>query len=208
MHLSQNKYSWKKCKGRGPGFASGQPGLYFAPPAASATAERSLSAWGFVGPPAPAGFNPGTSETHAVVVDGYYIDNGSSLGNAIPSLRRKILRSTGVIDDEEVLPGVEDMQVQLGVDMDAAGQPNRGSIDRYMNPGDPIITPGNAAFDPNAEILAVRIWLRIRAERTENGFTDTATYQYADQNVGPFNDGFRRLVISKTIYLRNARPPA
>ena len=60
----------------------------------------------------------------------------------------------------------------------------------------------------NAEILAVRIWLRIRAERTENGFTDTASYQYPDRNVGPFNDGFRRIVVSKTIYVRKARPAA
>ena len=169
---------------------------------------RFVNATIFVGSPAPSGYNPATSESHAVVVNGYYIDNQSSLGPNVPSLRRKVLRSTGVIDDEEVLPGVEDMQIELGLDMDATGQPNRGSIDRYVNPGDPIITPGTGVFDPNAEILAVRVWLRIRAERTENGFSDNTTYQYADQNVGPFNDGFRRLVISKTIYLRNARPPA
>jgi len=52
----------------------------------------------------------------------------------------------------------------------------------------------------------VRIWLRVRAERPEQGFVDTATYTYADINHGPFNDNYRRLVVSKTIYLRNARP--
>ena len=74
-----------------------------------------------------------------------------------------------------------------------------------MNPNDALIFP----YNPNStvEILAVRIWFRIRAERTENGFTDTANYVYADQNVGPFNDSFRRVLVSKTIYLRNARPP-
>ncbi len=169
---------------------------------------RFVDAQIFQGPPAPSGFNPTTSETHAMVVNGYYIDNGSALGPNIPSLRRKFLQADGRIGDEEVLPGVEDMQIQLGVDMDATGQPNRGSIDRYVNPGDPIITPGNAAFNPDAEILAVRIWLRVRAENIENGFTDTTVYQYADQNVGPFGDNFRRIVVSKTIYLRNARPPA
>jgi hypothetical protein len=50
------------------------------------------------------------------------------------------------------------------------------------------------------------VWLRVRADRAEQGFTDTATYTYADTNVGPFNDNFRRIVVSKTIYLRNARP--
>ncbi len=64
-------------------------------------------------------------------------------------------------------------------------------------------TPGST---PTRIVLAVRIWVRVRAERLENGFTDTTNYVYADQNVGPFNDNFRRMVVSKTIYVRNARP--
>jgi type IV pilus assembly protein PilW len=96
--------------------------------------------------------------------------------------------------------------VQFGVDTDAVNTDDRGSIDRYVNTDDPMIDPTNAGFNPTAEILAVRIWVRVRAERLENGFTDTTNYVYADQDVGPFNDSFRRLVVSKTIYLRNARP--
>jgi type IV pilus assembly protein PilW len=110
------------------------------------------------------------------------------------------------MQNQEIIAGVEDFQVQFGVDTDAPDTADRGSIDRWLNPNDPMIDPTNAAFNLNAEILAVRIWVRVRAERAENGFTDTATYVYADRNVGPFNDGFRRLVVSKTIYLRNARP--
>jgi type IV pilus assembly protein PilW len=69
-----------------------------------------------------------------------------------------------------------------------------------------MIDPTNAGFDPNAEILAVRVWLRLRGERVENGLIDNTDYEYADQDFGIFNDGFRRVVVSKTIYLRNARP--
>ena len=98
------------------------------------------------------------------------------------------------------------MQVQYGVDTNLEGDANRGSVDRYVNADDPILDPLTPAFIDDAEILAIRIWLRIRAERFENGFTDTANYVYADQNVGPFNDAFRRIVVSKTTYLRNARP--
>jgi type IV pilus assembly protein PilW len=157
----------------------------------------------------PAGFTATNSETHRLVVNGYYVDRRSSLSplaNTVPSLRMKTLLANGTIQDQEILPNVEDMQIQFGVDTDVFGAPNRGSIDRYVNANDPILDPANAAYLPEAEILAVRIWLRIRAERTENGFTDTTNYVYADRNVGPFNDGFRRLVVSKTIYLRNARP--
>jgi type IV pilus assembly protein PilW len=166
----------------------------------------------FVGAAVPAGFNATTSATHRLIVNGYYVSRTSTVAG-VPSLRRKILRANGagLVDDEEVIAGVEDMQIQFGVDTDIPGtstvpNPNRGSIDRYLNPNDPMIDPTNAAYDPNTEILSVRIWLRVRAERTEPGFTDTTNYIYADQNVGPFNDGFRRLLLSKTIYLRNARP--
>jgi type IV pilus assembly protein PilW len=158
-------------------------------------------------PPPGAGPVPIT-EIHPLVVNGYYVSRSSALGEDVPSLRRKRLAEGGRIVDEEVLPGVEDFQVQFGVDTTPPTQANRGAIDRYVNPGDPIITPGAAGFLPDAEILAVRIWVRLRAERPEIGYTDTATYVYADREVGPFNDGFRRLVVSKTIYLRNARPPS
>jgi type IV pilus assembly protein PilW len=161
-------------------------------------------------PPVPAGYNVATSATHRLIVNGYYVSQTSSIAN-MPSLRRKTLQNGGNIVDEEVLVGVENMQIQFGVDTDAPGtavvpNPNRGAIDRYVHPDDPIINPADVAFNPNAEILAVRVWLRLRAERIENGLVDPTNYQYAGQNFGVFNDGFRRIVVSKTIYVRNARP--
>jgi type IV pilus assembly protein PilW len=154
----------------------------------------------------PKGFTALNSETHALVVNGYYVNRDSSLGPNIPGLRRKMLRNDGKIVDEEVMSGVEDLQVQFGVDTDVPGSVNRGSIDRYVDADDAILALGSPEFLEHAEILAVRIWLRLRAESPENGFTDTSAYSYADHNVGPFNDGIRRLVVAKTIYLRNARP--
>jgi type IV pilus assembly protein PilW len=164
----------------------------------------------FIGPAVPAGYLAATSQTHQLIVNGYYVSQQSTMstpGNPFPSLRMKTLRSVGgvpTIVDEEVLPGVEDMQVQYGIDTDAPGAANRGAIDRYVNAGDPLLNP---VANPDVEILAVRLWLRVRAERLEVGFTDTADYVYADQNTPAFNDQFRRVVVSKTIYLRNARPP-
>jgi type IV pilus assembly protein PilW len=152
---------------------------------------------------------PGSSATHRMVVNGYYISPNSTLntaGNAVPALRRKELGIGPAITDNEVLAGVQDMQIQFGIDTDLIGAPGRGVVDRYVNAGDPLITPGNAAYIPTSEILAVRIWLLVRAERVEPGFTDTTNYVYADRNITP-NDGFRRSLVSKTIYLRNARPP-
>lgn len=158
----------------------------------------------FLGAAVPPGFSPVTSRTHRLVVNGYYVSRTSAMGNTIPSLRTKQLVATAggpAIRDLEVLPGVEDMQIQFGIDTDAVGDPNRGSVDQYVNPGDALLA------QPDVEVLAVRVWLRLRAERPEVGFTDANNYVYADQDVGPFNDGFRRIVVSKTIYIRNARPP-
>jgi type IV pilus assembly protein PilW len=164
----------------------------------------------FVGTAVPGGYNATTSATHRLIVNGYFVSQTSSVAG-MPSLRRKTLQPGGGIIEEEVLVGVEDMQIQFGVDSDLPGtaiapNPNRGAVDRYVNPDDPLIDPTNAGFNPNAEILAVRIWLRLRADRVENGFVDPINYQYADQNFGAFNDSIRRFVVSKTIYLRNARP--
>lgn len=161
----------------------------------------------FTGTAVPGGiFTALNSQTHRLVVNGYYVDRSSTLlGATVPSLRAKVLQGTGVIADQEIVSGVEDLQVQLGLDMDPDGA-NSGSIDRFVDINDPLVDPGDAAFDPDAIVLAVRIWVRVRAERPENGFTDTTNYVYADQNVGPFNDNFRRMVVSKTIYVRNARP--
>jgi hypothetical protein len=160
----------------------------------------------FTGTGTPAGYDPTLNEMHRLLLNGYYIDRASSTGANMPSLRVHTLRLAGTCcDNLEVIPGIEDLQVQLGLDMDPAGD-TWGSIDRYVNVNDPMVDPGNAAFNGDATVLAVRIWLRVRAERPENGFVDTTNYVYADQNVGPFNDGFRRIVVSKTIYLRNTRP--
>jgi type IV pilus assembly protein PilW len=150
----------------------------------------------------PPDFVAGPQELHQLVVNGYYVSTRSTqsfAAAAIPSLRMKtvIAGATGaVIQDREVMPGVEDMQIQFGIDTDAVGAADRGSVDRYVNPGDPLLA--------TSVILAVRVWLRVRAERIEGGFTDGTTYNYADENA-TYNDGFRRVVVSKTIYLRNAR---
>lgn len=160
----------------------------------------------FVGTPAPT--TDTTSEVHELVVNGYYVSQTSSLttaDNTVPSLRRKRLATGPAITDEEVLPGIEDFQVQFGVDTDPVGSAGRGVVNRYVDPGAAIITPGSAGFMPDARILSVRIWVLARAERPELGYENDRTYEYAGVALTP-NDGYRRALVSKTIYLRNARP--
>lgn len=150
----------------------------------------------------PGGFSaPPASNTFALAAHAYYISpDSAALGAGIPSLRRITLVDGPAIQDQEIIAGVEDFQVQFGVD-------TNGDLDvnRYINADNVLVTPGSPSFDPNLQIVAIRIWLRFRSIRPENGFTDGLPYQYADVNDAAPNDEFRRLLISKTIQLRNTR---
>lgn len=156
----------------------------------------------------PGGY-PLTAQTANLIANGYYISQDSGPGPApfgsgigVPSLRRKSLAAGMTVQDQEVSNGVEDMQVQFGITTSPVGAATRGSISRWINPGDPIIDPLSGGFNPNAKIIAVKVWLLLRGERPEVGFTNTTNFVYADQNV-TFNDGFRRLLVSETYQMRN-----
>lgn len=166
---------------------------------------------GVAPPPEPPADPPLQSRSFQLLSRGYYVSRRSSLdtpGNPVPSLRMKTLAGSSLgprIVDQEVVPGVEDLQVQFGVDTDRVGELGRGAVNRYVNPEDPLLDPGDPAFLPEARVLAVRVWLRVRAERPEQGFADTAEYVYADQDAVAPNDAYRRVVVTRTIQLRNAR---
>lgn len=151
----------------------------------------------------PTGYTVADSRTHNLVVNSYYVDANSDLIPGVPTLRRKSLGSLGggpAILDQEVAPGVENLQVLFGVDMTG-----NGNVDRYVNPGDAIITPGAAGYVPAASILTARVWLIVRSITPEIGITDTKAYRPGDIDLGVPVDSFRRLMVSKTILLRNAR---
>ena len=144
-----------------------------------------------------------SSATHTLMVNSYYVSPTSTLIPGVPTLRRKTLTvraGAPFIDDQEVAPGVENIQLQLGIDVD-----EDNTVDRYVNPGDDIYNPAAAGYVPGARVLTARIWLVVRGVTTEFGLQDNRNYQPANANMGQQNDTFRRLQISKTILLRNAR---
>lgn len=156
----------------------------------------------FSGTTVPAGFGVApAAQTFALISHGYYVSPDSvRFGTGVPSLRRKTLVAGPAIEDQEILSGVEDLQLQFGLDTD-------GDLDanRYVNANNPLIVPGDPAFDANAQIVSVRLWLRVRTLQAEQGHTDSHAYVYADHNFPAPNDNFRRLVVSKTIQLRNSK---
>ena len=152
----------------------------------------------------PSEFTPADSATHNLLVHSYYVAQTSDLMPGVPTLRRKTLTVDGgaaVIRDQEVAHGVENIQLQLGVDVN---QDN--AVDRYVNPGGNLIYDPNATnYIPGARVIAARLWLVVRSVTPEVGITDTSTYKPGDVNLGEPNDNFRRMQVSKTILLRNSR---
>lgn len=146
----------------------------------------------------PAAYAPPASQSRALVVNAYYVTTTSTLRNDVPSLRRKSFgnvnaaTASDAITDEEIVPGIEDLQVRFGVDTN--GDTN---VDQYVNPGS---VPAGAA------VISATIWLRIRSEERDFGHRDQTAYQYADMATAwTPNDNYRRIVVSKTITLRNTR---
>jgi type IV pilus assembly protein PilW len=144
------------------------------------------------------------SETHNLLVTSYYVSPTSALINGVPTLRRHRLIGGGGagprIVDEEVAPGVENLQIQFGVDVDADN-----TVDRYVNPGSAIYNPNAVGYIPGARIMTARIWMLVRGVSIEPGVQDARDYRPGDAILGVQNDEFRRMQVSKTILLRNAR---
>ncbi|MEM1262623.1 MAG: PilW family protein [Pseudomonadota bacterium] len=141
--------------------------------------------------------------TFDVSVNAFYVAQRSDLFPNYPSLRRKVLRDVGgapVIEDEEVAPGVENMQIQFGLDTDGDN-----SVDRYVDPDSALIDPADPGFIAGTRVLTARIWLLVRAQAQETGVADNRNFTFGDVDLGVFNDRFRRLLVSKTILLHNAR---
>ena len=151
----------------------------------------------------PSLFSPADSTTHNLMVSSYYVSADSDLIPGVPTLRRKsLVVNAGVssIVDVEVAPGVENLQVQLGIDVD-----EDNTVDRYVNPGDDIYNPTAAGYVPGARVITARIWIVVRGVTREPGIIDTYGYQPAGVNLGTYADDFRRMQVSKTILLRNGR---
>jgi hypothetical protein len=153
-----------------------------------------------------------------LLVRSFYVAADSADKPGLPALRVKELSTNGATPlfvDNEVLPGVEDLQVQFGIDtgdydndgvIDAVVDVNNdgipesdGRATRYVNPDFPGLD--------RLQVVSVRLWLRIRSDQREPGFVDGRTYRYANVVYRPAGDArnFRRILLSRTILLRNSR---
>lgn len=147
----------------------------------------------FIGTTAPGGFSAGATN-YALQATAYFVSNFTTTpGDGLPALKRAILSAGPAIvsrnPQDIVLPGVESLQLQFGIDAN-----DDGNINKYVSADE---------IAPDWELVrAVRIWLLMRAEDAERNYTNTTVYALPDGNFTP-NDGFRRLLVSRTVQIRN-----
>jgi type IV pilus assembly protein PilW len=127
---------------------------------------------------------------HTVHVRAWYLNTSSSEQNSA-ALFRYTLTTNGVMQNQEMVPGVEDFQVSLGVDRD-----NDGAIDGFIDP--------ETAVD--ATVKAVRLWVLVRSMLPEPGHRDSGPWKSVDGNTTTAfepQDSYRRIAVERTVWLRN-----
>jgi hypothetical protein len=155
---------------------------------------------------------------HDLLVRSFYVARDSEDRPGFPSLRFKALASDAggpAFVDSEIMTGIEDLQVQFGIDtgdydndgvIDPAADLNDdgipesdGRATRYVNPDFPGLD--------RLQVVSVRLWLRVRGDQPEPGIDDRRTYRYADVEYTPAGEErrFRRMLLTRTIMLRNSR---
>ncbi len=124
----------------------------------------------------------------------YYIRRHSvTVGDGIPTLCVEQLMGNRMATDC-LVEGVEDLQLEFGLDTDRDGVPD------LFRPN-----PGKGDLDRTA---AIRLYLLMRTVNRLPGGDDQRTYYLGSRRIVRPGDGFYRRVISTTVSLRNLRGPA
>ncbi|MCG8433341.1 MAG: PilW family protein [Gammaproteobacteria bacterium] len=139
---------------------------------------------------------------HAYFIRDHADANGNQKLDDIPTLSRVEIHDSGntavIRDKTEIARGVQDLQIQFGIDTD-----HDGLVNKFVDPDHPDAADAT-------RIIAARVWLLMRAEKPEVGFYDLDEYVMGGKTVDPNpdddnpSDNFRRMLVSTTVTLRNA----
>lgn len=124
----------------------------------------------------------------------YYIRNFSdTAGDGLPSLCRKVLTVAAVptMATECIGRGIEDLQIEYGLDTDGNGTPNR-----YL---------ANPTLTEMQQAVTVRIYLLARTQDRDIKYTDPRTYQFSNMPAYTPADNFHRRLYSITVGVYNRR---
>ncbi|WP_372865301.1 PilW family protein [Spongiibacter sp.] len=154
-----------------------------------------------------------TARVRAYMVRSYFVsscEDCSASGDGRPTL--KVLEYAG--GSRSVLPlvsGVEDIHFAYGLDLDGDGGP-----DCYAaNPGSTVAPSGcptanwsSTAVENWRDVVSVRVDMLIRSEEEVLGSAVKDTYDLGRASaLGPFDDRFKRQVVSSVVMLPNIAGP-
>lgn len=133
------------------------------------------------------------SRVHDLEVSVFYVSADSTAQRGWPSLRRKRLVGGGrpAFQDEELVSGVEDMQVEFGLD---DPEDEDDAIDRWVTP---------AALPVDDTPRAIRLWIRARSDTPETPVIAQAAVAYSNRVLPSVPSRFRHKLASRVIELRN-----
>jgi type IV pilus assembly protein PilW len=134
------------------------------------------------------------TRNHALHAYAYYISNFTdAAGDGIPSLRRVALVNGPAMQNQMLVSGVADLQVQFGVDVD-----NDDAIDRYVDPDDVTDWSG---------VYAAKIWLLLRSDEKQNGVDTTKSYSIAGASPANYGgvDDYSYFLATSVVNLRNMK---
>ena len=130
----------------------------------------------------------------------YYVASCDRCGaDTIPTLKRAELTRDGIVVTP-IAEGIEDLQVEYGVDANGDGTP-----DRYLAAPDPAL---GAGFGEWSNVTAVRLYLLARSIDVEPNYTDTKEF-----DLGPAgrraaaNDGYKRALLTSLVRPMNLAGP-
>lgn len=134
---------------------------------------------------------------HELEVGFYYVSRDSTAQRGRPSLRRKRLvgGSRPAFQDEELVTGIEDLQLELGLDADDDADQ---AVDRWVPAGTDY-----AGSTPRA----LRLWLLARSGVSEGQHIDLAALDYANRHWPAEQSRYRRQLASLVVQLRNGPEP-
>lgn len=146
---------------------------------------------------------------YPLVANAYYVgETGNTCDDEpIPALFRVPLSNTGGPGDpQDLVAGVQDLQVKWGLDVDGNGAP-----DRWVDADDAAVSsaaPWNwTGYAPRTnKVVSARIWILARAECPDPTYTSDQEFVYGNYTTSaPYQPGdhYRRQLYTATVTLRN-----
>lgn len=133
------------------------------------------------------------AEVKRYIVRAYYVATCNRCGrDTLPTLKRAELIGNEIVVTP-LVEGVENLQIEYGIDGNGDGTP-----DRYLPFPDAAL---GAAFGEWSNVMAVKLYVLVRSTDVEPGYKDT-TKQF---NLGPAgfpaaaNDGYKRVLLTSLL---------